>query len=131
MMLDDKEGWEEFLDNSTVGIHLVDAKGIIIWANRTELAFLGYSADEYVGRPISEFHIDQDVITTILNLLTSGESLSTYPARLRANDGTSKFVLINSNVYQRDDQFVHTRCFTTGISEAIYLQLRAELNDQG
>ncbi|XYH99353.1 hypothetical protein ACMHYB_06155 [Sorangium sp. So ce1128] len=38
-----------------------------------------------------------------------------------------KHVLINSNVYKRDGQFVHTRCFTSCISELVYDQLRGEL----
>ena len=122
------EDWQEFLDNSTVGIHLVDGEGKVIWANRKELDFLGYEESEYLGTHIADFHIDEDVIRTILNVLTSGQELSTYPARLKAKDGSTKFVLINSNAYlDENDEFVHTRCFTTEISQTIYFQLRSEL----
>ena len=122
-----RENWEEFLENSTIGVHLVSADGIILWANKTELEFLGYKPEEYFGKSITEFHQDQEVIEQILSILTGGGSLRTYPAKLKASDGSTKFVLINSNVYEKDGEFVHTRCFTTGISILVYEQLRKEL----
>lgn len=120
------ENWDEFLNNSTVGVHLVNGEGKIIWANDTELNLLGYHRDEYTGQHIRTFHADQDVINTILNLLSSGEALSTYPAQLKAKDGSIKYVLINSNVYYKDNTFIHTRCFTSEISQSIYTHLRTE-----
>ena len=42
---------DEFFENAAVPMHLVDADGIIIGANRAELDLLGYSVDEYIGRP--------------------------------------------------------------------------------
>jgi hypothetical protein len=53
--------------------------------------------------------------------------LASYPARLRAKDGSMKHVLINANVFKRDGQFVHTRCFTSSISETVYEQLKSEM----
>lgn len=38
-----------------------------------------------------------------------------------------KHVLINSNVFKRDGQFVHTRCFTSWFSETVYEQLKSEM----
>jgi PAS domain S-box-containing protein len=37
--------------------------------------------------------------------------------RLRAKDGSIKHVLLSSNAYFRDGEFVHTRCFTRDITE--------------
>lgn len=123
-----REDLELFLENCTVGVHLVAADGSILWANQTELEFLGYNKEDYFGRSIKDFHKDQDVINKILTILSDGSSLHTYPARLKGKDGNTKHVLINSNVFYEDGEFVHTRCFTTGISETVYDQLRAELN---
>ncbi|NRA37681.1 MAG: PAS domain-containing protein [Planctomycetes bacterium] len=131
MSNNNNEAWEDFLNNSTVGVHLVDQTGTILWANNTELNLLGYSEEEYFGRHIKDFHVDKDVIETIINLLVDGTSLSTYPARLRAKNEETKFVLINSNIYTQDDEFVHTRCFTTEISESIYFSLRSEMIESG
>jgi PAS domain S-box-containing protein len=107
----------DFVENATVGLHRVDADGRILWANRAELEVLGYTADEYIGRSIAEFHVDPDVIADILARLLRGEALHDYEARLRAKDGAIKHVLLSSSGYFRDGRFVHSRCFTRDITE--------------
>ena len=120
------EEWEEMLDNADVGGHLVDGAGTILWANKSELTTLGYTKEEYFDHSIVDFHADGDVIQCILGILTGGKSLKAYPARLKAKDGSILHVMINSNVYRDGDEFVHTRCFTTPISEVVYEALRKE-----
>mmetsp|Transcript_59045 Transcript_59045/g.125452 ORF Transcript_59045/g.125452 Transcript_59045/m.125452 type:complete len:222 (+) Transcript_59045:65-730(+) len=46
---------EALFSTAPVGLHCVDANGVILWANRTELNFLGFAEDEYVGRYVSSF----------------------------------------------------------------------------
>lgn len=48
----------DFFDNATVGLHWAGPDGTILRANRAELTMLGYSADEYIGHGIAEFHVD-------------------------------------------------------------------------
>jgi PAS domain S-box-containing protein len=112
-----EEQLRDFFENGTVALHRVGADGQVLWANRAELDLLGYAAEEYVGRPIADFHVDQEVIADILARLTRGENLQDYEARLRGKDGTTKHVLINSSGYFRDGRFVHSRCFTRDITE--------------
>jgi PAS domain S-box-containing protein len=107
----------DFLENAVVGMHWVATDGTILWANNAELTLLGYERSEYVGRHISEFHADVAVIADILERLGRNEELHGYEARLRCKDGTIRYVRIDSNVLVRDGQFVHTRCFTTDITE--------------
>lgn len=107
----------EFFENATVGLHWVGPDGTILRANRAELEMLGYTREEYVGRPISDFHADEEVICDILSKLKAGDKLSEYPARLRCKDGSIKDVLIDSSVMWTDRQFVHTRCFTRDVTE--------------
>ena len=107
----------DFLENAVVGMHWVAADGTILWANKAELALLGYEQGEYIGRHISEFHADVSVIDDILQRLGHNEELRGYEARLRCKDGSIRFVRIDSNVLVRDGQFVHTRCLTTDITE--------------
>ena len=109
---------QDFFDNSNVGLHWVDPNGIIERANRTELAMLGYSAEEYIGHHISEFHADLPVIQDILQRLISNQSLENYHARLRRKDGTIRDVLINSSVFRGEQgEFIHTRCFTRDVTD--------------
>jgi PAS domain S-box-containing protein len=107
---------EDFFENSAVGLHIVSGEGIILRANQAELDLLGYTADEYVGRHIAEFHADAPVIGEILQKLSCAERLDRYPARLRAKDGSVKHVLITSNSRFSDGKFVNTRCFTMDVT---------------
>jgi PAS domain S-box-containing protein len=107
----------EFLDNAAEGIHRVGPDGSILWANKAELAMLGYAREDYVGRHIADFHVDEDVIGEILRKLLAGETLYDQPARLRCRDGSIRQVLIHSNGYFVDGQLRYTRCFTRDASE--------------
>lgn len=107
----------DFFDNATVGLHWVGSDGIIQRANKAELKMLGYSREEYIGQPITNFHADEDVICDILERLKAGEQICEYPARLRCKDGSIKDVIIDSSVMFKDGGFVHTRCFTRDVTE--------------
>ena len=107
----------DFLENATIGMHWVGHDGRILWANQTELDLLGYTAEEYVGHHISEFHVDAPVIEDILHRLRGGEVLREYEAQLRCKDGSVRHVLIDSSALFEDGKFVHTRCFTRDISD--------------
>ena len=111
------EDLEDFFNNSAVGLHIVNGEGIIVRANQAELSLLGYSADEYIGRHIAEFHADAPVIGDILHRLSCGEKLESYPARLRAKDGSIKQVVITSNGRFNEQKLVNTRCFTVDVTE--------------
>ncbi|WP_367867279.1 PAS domain S-box protein [Pedobacter sp. WC2423] len=118
----------DFVENASLPLHWVNAEGIIIWANQAEFVSLGYTKEEYIGFPISNFHADQEVIQDILYRLTNNQTLLNYPARLRCKNGDIKHVLINSSVLWKEDNFVHTRCFTRDITPLIHEQERkAEL----
>ncbi|AZF10957.1 Chemotaxis protein methyltransferase CheR [Pseudomonas sp. R2-37-08W] len=107
---------EDFFENSAVGLHIVSGQGIILRANKAELSLLGYSADEYIGRHITEFHVDEPVIGDILTKLGSGDCLNSYPARLKAKNGTIKHVAITSNGRFENGKFFNTRCFTIDVT---------------
>jgi len=105
------------LDHAAEGLHWVGPDGTILWANQTELDLLGYTRDEYVGHNIAEFHVDGPVIEDMLTRLRRGETLLEYEARLRRKDGSIRYVLVNSNVLWRGDEFLHTRCFTRDVTD--------------
>ncbi|HEX8570825.1 MAG TPA: PAS domain S-box protein [Caulobacteraceae bacterium] len=108
---------EDFFENGTVGLHLVGPDGTILRANPADYAPLGYSAEEYVGRNITDFHADPETIADILARLSRGEKLDKYPARLKAKDGSVRHVQISSSVNFRDGDFVNTRCFTVDVTD--------------
>lgn len=107
----------DFFENGALGLHWVGPDGIILRANQAELALTGYTAEEYIGHHIAEFHVDREVIEDILQRLANNETLHNYEARLRCKDGSIRHVLISSNVRREDGKFIHTRCFTRDITE--------------
>jgi PAS domain S-box-containing protein len=106
----------DFFENASVALHWVGPDGIILRANHHELEMLGYDYNEYVGRHISEFHVDQAAIADILKRLSAGEVISNYSSQLRCKDGSVRDVVIDSSVLWENERFVHTRCFTTDVT---------------
>lgn len=116
----------DFLENANVGMHWVGEDGIILWANQAELDLLGYSREEYIGQPIAKFHANKEIIDDILCRLKANETLHDYEATLQCKDGSIKYVLINSDVYWKNGEFIHTRCFTRDITQQ--KQIEAKLH---
>ncbi len=120
---DSQSDLEDFFENGVVALHWVGPDGRILRANQAELDLLGYESEEYVGRHIAEFHADRAVIDDLLARLSYHQKLERYPARLRTKSGEIRHVLISSNVYSQDGEFVHTRCFTLDVTERHLAQL--------
>ncbi|RWL42178.1 MAG: PAS domain S-box protein [Mesorhizobium sp.] len=120
--------YRDFFESGALALHQVSAEGIILHANQAELDFLGYRAEDYIGRRIAEFHSDQDAIEDILARLSRGEKISRYPARLRARDGSTKHVEMTSSGYFQAGKLVHSRCFTVDVTHLE--RTRAELRRQ-
>jgi PAS domain S-box-containing protein len=121
------ENWGNFTNYCSIGIHVVDKSGILLWANKTELELLGYRPEEYIGHFVGDFHVDLDPVADILDKLGRFETVANYPARLRAKDGSIKYVSVNSNVFQQPGgEFGHSRCFTTEISEAVWKVMKQQ-----
>ena len=70
-----------------------------------------------MGRPIADFHVERSVIDDIHARLSRGETLRDHPSQLRCKDGSRRDVLISANAYFEDGKFVHTRSFTTDVTE--------------
>jgi len=113
------ESPEEFIDNSSIGIHAVSPEGIIIYANTCELDVLGYTRSQYVGHHVSEFQMDERCLSDMMIRLGRLETLKNYPARVQGKDGI-KYVIYNSSVYEEDGKFRHTRCYGTEVEKFIY-----------
>ncbi len=121
--------YREFAETATVALHWVGADGTIIWANQAELDMLGYTAEEYIGQPIAQFHVDAPVIDDILTRLCRGDKLREYEARLRAKDGSIRYAVIDSSVLFENGKFIHTRCFTRDITERKLAEQRLQQSE--
>jgi PAS domain-containing protein len=106
---------QDFFDNGPVGLHMVGGDGLIKYANKCELAAMGYDSETYVGQHISRFHADQKVIDGMLEDLVGGTPLVNFAATLFRRDGAKLPVMIYSNSRMSDDNFINTRCFTVPV----------------
>src|SRR5688500_12460555 len=79
---------KDYFENASIGLHWVNAEGIIIWANPAELKMLGYTEREYIGQHISKFHVNKKEIQDILSHLNNKQTLRNYEADLFCKDGS-------------------------------------------
>ncbi len=123
-----KADYRDFFESGSIALHMVGGDGTILHANEAELKLLGYPIEEYIGHHISEFHADRPVLEDILARLKKGEKLDKYAARLRARDGSIKYVEISSSGLFHNGDFVSTRCFTVDVSDLQHVRdaLRAK-----
>lgn len=110
----------DFFENAVVGMHVVGPDGVIRWANRAELAFMGYAdrPGDYIDHHVAEFHADPEVIDEMLERLLNDEPLRNHPARLTGSGRRLRSVVIYSNSRFDGGQFVNTRCFTFPAAQA-------------
>ena len=103
----------DFFQNAPIAMHWLNSDGTVLWANQTELNVLGYTPEEYIGKPIMQFCPDeQELVLEIFKQLGSGNAIADVPVRFRTKDGKLVHLLIDSNVaYNKDGSFGHTRCF--------------------
>ena len=121
----ERERLVDFVTSATIGLHWVGPDGTILWANPADYQLLGYTADEYIGKNIAEFHAREDVISDMLARLERGERLHEYPAALRCKDGSVRHVRITSSgLFDESGDFLNTRCFTRDVTEEIRAETR-------
>jgi len=106
----------QFLEQTTVGLCCVGPDGRILWANQAELDLLGVEAAEYIGRSRSEFVMEKDGDTRILDRLAKGGVVESHTTRLRARDGSIRRVLTDGSALFREGTFVHSRLVTRDIT---------------
>jgi PAS domain S-box-containing protein len=117
----------DFFETATIGMQWVAPDGKILRVNEAELDMLGYTREEYLGHHISEFHVDRESIEEVLRRVSDGEVLRDREARMRAKDGSIKFVQMSLSAQWANDKFLHTRCFTSDITERRRAQQRLAL----
>lgn len=112
-----KESLQNFLENSPVGIHMVDDNGIIAFANKAELDLLGYEEREYVGQPLRKFYHDTAYFDKLYQKFVNEGFLKNQQAKMICKDGSQKDVMVSCNFYSEENKLIHTRCFTRDITE--------------
>jgi PAS domain S-box-containing protein len=78
-----------------IGVHELDAKGVITRVNAEELRLLGYRMDEMVGRASWDFAVMQGVSQRAVEKKLSGEKeLKAFVRTFQRKDGTGIALLL-------------------------------------
>jgi PAS domain S-box-containing protein len=110
----------DLYDNAPCGYHSIDAAGLIVRINATELGWLGYARDEVVGRmQITDLMAPRwrGRFAAQFALLKQQGRLSDLEYEMQRKDGTAFPVLVNvMAIYDADGRFVHSRASVVDIS---------------
>jgi PAS domain S-box-containing protein len=108
-------------DQAPCGYHSVDASGTYVSINRTELAWLGYSREEVIGKRRFRDHVLPDQLDKVrerLQKLMRGEKLEAAELHMRRRDGTTFVALLSSTaVVDEAGRFVRTNNTLVDITE--------------
>lgn len=120
----------DLYENAPCGYHSLDKSGRVVKMNRTELAWLGYSAKEVIG------HIDyRELITpeTREQFEKAFQNVKdnqpgSAECSLLTRDGKQLHVMIQGSAYTRNGRFVHSRATVFDLTERKQLEekLRAQ-----
>jgi len=119
--------FRDMFDDAPTGYHELDAQGRIIRVNRTELATLGYSAEEVLGRHVWEFLEDPDASRTAVLQKLAGPPPppGSFERVYVRKDGTRVPVLLQDRII-RDHEGSITGIRTTVQDITAFKQMDAE-----
>ena len=117
----------DLLENAMEGIQQTGPDRKIRWANKALLDLLGYSAEEFVGHEIADFHVHKHVFEEFWGKLMRREDIYDFAAEFRCKDGSVKHVLIHCNGLWEDGNLVHTRSFLRDVTERMEMELALKL----
>lgn len=111
----------ELYNNAPCGYHSLDAHGMILRINNTELKWLGYTRDEVVGRMDFADLIApsfRDVYRETLSILAKCGSVRNVEFQLRRKDGTLLDALLECSAFYNDaGEYVSSRARVFDITD--------------
>jgi len=107
----------DFFENGAIGVHWVDADGVVVRANQAQLDLLGHDSGALIGQPMRRFHESPEAFDDMLRRATAGETLRNHEMRLLASDGSVRHVLMTCDVVVNAGAFQHLRAFTVDVTK--------------
>lgn len=90
-------------DAAPVGLQWLDDTGRILSANQTQLRFLDYSLEEYLGRSFTDFFAEMQNAADFFSQWKSGQDLSNFEIKLRRQNGAIKNLLLDSRNFGSEE----------------------------
>jgi PAS domain S-box-containing protein len=130
MLRDAYDEVSDLYEHAPCGYHSIDASGIVVRMNETELRWLGYSREEVVGRMhVTDLVMATDIEATRLRLEEFARTDHIQDVRLeyRRKDGTSMPAIMSATALRDPTgRFVMTRTVVTEITELYRTQQELE-----
>jgi|GEM_PF-101109 len=115
-MIADTEVFRHFFDRATIGIKIINQRGIIIYANDAELDLYGLSKDQFLGRHIFEFLHDKESAASFFDRMKKLEAVEDYNTKLIRRDGSLIDVVIDTSLNCNGGILDSVCCFTRDIT---------------
>lgn len=111
---DSEEKYKQLFENAPVGYHEIDINGHITRVNGTELAMLGYAAEDMLGHDVWEFSAERDVSRKAVEAKLAAGKVSDRPFErtYRRKDGTAIVVLVTEHAMHDKDGNISGICTT-------------------
>lgn len=118
----------DFVNNAPIGLQWLSPSATVLWANQCHLDLLGYTAEELVGKHITEFSCDTaEELENKFSVVLGGGNLHSAPADWKTKDGDIRHILIDSNIrFGPGGKVRNTRCF---IKDNTAVQIQNALKD--
>ncbi len=113
---------EDLYDKAPCGYHSLDPEGRYIRVNQTELQWLGYSREEVIGRPFSEFitPATREAFARDYPLFKSIGRMKNLEYELLSKDGSIVPVILNASaVNDEEGNYLYSRATMSDIRERI------------
>ena len=120
-LIDSQERYRDLWDNAPAAYHVVDTRGIILQANQTEAAMLGYTKQEIVGKSIFDFILPEQrkEAEKRFGLKLEGKSIAKQVDRIYVKkDGSKIYVSIDDRLeYDSVGKLLGVRTTMVDVSE--------------
>ncbi len=118
--------YHDFFECAPIGLHQLGPEGTILKVNQAELDMLGYSREEYLGRNIIEFYVNKTLMQEVFQRVKKGVKMHNIEAQMIHKDGSIRDVLLSSNGFRKNGEFIHICCFTRDITDSKFWKRRME-----
>ncbi len=124
----------DYLNEAPIGLQWLSSTGHVLWSNRTQQELLEYSAEELLGKHITDFSTDDSAILKAnFQMLQEGGILKGHCSDWKTKSGAIRHVVLNSNVHRNTDgSWKHSRCFISDntIKQIQEIRVAAEKENQ-
>ncbi|WP_317295260.1 sensor histidine kinase [Methanoculleus nereidis] len=114
-----EEKFRSIVEMANEGILQIDSRYMTTYANRTMAGMLGYSVEEMLRRPLTDFLFTEELDAHRNRMVAREQGLDgRYECRLRHRDGSARWVLVSATARKDEDgRFAGSFAMYTDITE--------------